>query len=98
MHFHDDSLFPETQDKLVITVAPYGPEWEPDDFAEDLPLSMDEHVQQAVDCFNAGATVLHIHVRELDVARTLGALDIGGFPGVTTTASVNGKPMPDTWK
>ncbi|MER2222567.1 MAG: 3-keto-5-aminohexanoate cleavage protein, partial [Rhodococcus sp. (in: high G+C Gram-positive bacteria)] len=66
MHFHDDSLFPETQDKLVITVAPYGPEWEPDDFAEDLPLSMDEHVQQAVDCFNAGATVLHIHVRELD--------------------------------
>src|SRR3546814_18626844 len=27
---------------------------------------MDEHVQQAVDCFNAGATVLHIHVRELD--------------------------------
>jgi uncharacterized protein (DUF849 family) len=27
---------------------------------------MDEHVQQAVDCWNAGATVLHIHVRELD--------------------------------
>ena len=27
---------------------------------------MDEHVQAAVDCYNAGATVLHIHVRELD--------------------------------
>lgn len=27
---------------------------------------MDEHVQAAVDCHNAGATVLHIHVRELD--------------------------------
>ncbi len=27
---------------------------------------MDQHVQQAVDCWNAGATVLHIHVRELD--------------------------------
>ncbi len=66
MHFHDDALFPEVQEKLVITAAPYGPEWEPDDFREDLPLTMDEHVQAAVDCYNAGATVLHIHVRELD--------------------------------
>ena len=66
MHFLDDSLFPENQEKLVITAAPYGPEWEPADFPEDLPLTMDEHVQQAVDCYNAGATVLHIHVRELD--------------------------------
>ncbi|MGW4737260.1 3-keto-5-aminohexanoate cleavage protein [Nocardia xishanensis] len=66
MHFHDDSLFPENQEKLVITAAPYGPEWELDDFREDLPLTMDEHVQAAVDCYNAGATVLHIHVRELD--------------------------------
>ncbi|MFE4530453.1 3-keto-5-aminohexanoate cleavage protein [Streptomyces anulatus] len=66
MHFLDDALFPENQEKLVITSAPYGPEWEPDDFREDLPLSMDEHVQQAVDCYEAGATVLHIHVRELD--------------------------------
>ncbi|KQZ75198.1 3-keto-5-aminohexanoate cleavage protein [Nocardioides sp. Root151] len=66
MYFHDDSLFPENQEKLVITAAPYGPEWEPADFPEDLPLTMDQHVQQAVDCWNAGATVLHIHVRELD--------------------------------
>ena len=66
MHFHDDALFPEIQDKLVITCAPYGPEWELDDFREDLPLTIDEHVQQAVDCYEAGATVLHIHVRELD--------------------------------
>ena len=65
MHFHDDSLFPENQEKLVIQAAPYGPEWLPGD-AEDLPLTMDEHVQAAVDCYNAGATVLHIHVRELD--------------------------------
>ena len=27
---------------------------------------MDEQVQKAVDCYNAGATVLHLHVRELD--------------------------------
>ncbi|MFD7782321.1 3-keto-5-aminohexanoate cleavage protein [Streptomyces nojiriensis] len=65
MHFHDDSLFPENQEKLVIQAAPYGPEWLPGD-ADDLPLTMDEHVQAAVDCHNAGATVLHIHVRELD--------------------------------
>jgi uncharacterized protein (DUF849 family) len=65
VHFHDDSLFPENQEKLVIQAAPYGPEWLPGD-AEDLPLTMDEHVQAAVDCYNAGATVLHIHVRELD--------------------------------
>lgn len=66
MHFHDDALFPEKQEKLVITAAPYGPEWELDDFREDLPLTMEQHIQQAVDCFDAGATVLHIHVRELD--------------------------------
>ncbi|MGW5473541.1 3-keto-5-aminohexanoate cleavage protein [Streptomyces chartreusis] len=65
MHFHDDSLFPENQEKLVIQAAPYGPEWLPGD-ADDLPLTMAEHVQAAVDCYNAGATVLHIHVRELD--------------------------------
>ena len=46
MHFHDDALFPEVQEKLVITAAPYGPEWEPADFREDLPLTMDEHVQR----------------------------------------------------
>lgn len=66
MNFIDGSLFPENQEKLVITVAPYGPEWLPADFPEDIPVSMDQHVQKAVDCYNAGATVLHIHVRELD--------------------------------
>jgi uncharacterized protein (DUF849 family) len=66
MQFLDDSLHPENQDKLVITVAPYGPEWMPSDFPEDIPMTMDEHIQKAVDCSNAGATVLHLHVRELD--------------------------------
>jgi uncharacterized protein (DUF849 family) len=27
---------------------------------------MEEQIQKAVDCYNAGATVLHLHVRELD--------------------------------
>jgi uncharacterized protein (DUF849 family) len=66
MHFLDGSLFPENQQKLVITVAPYGPEWLPSDFPEDIPVTMEEHIQKAVDCYNAGATVLHVHVRELD--------------------------------
>src|SRR3974390_1773390 len=66
MHFQDGALFPENMEKLVITVAPYGPEWMPADYPEDIPVSMDEHVQKAVDCYNAGATVLHVHVREAD--------------------------------
>jgi len=66
MNFLDGSLFPENQDKLVITAAPYGPEWIPSDFPEDIPVTMDAQVQKAVDCYNAGATVLHLHVRELD--------------------------------
>jgi uncharacterized protein (DUF849 family) len=66
MNFLDGSLFPENQDKLVITAAPYGPEWLPSDFPEDIPVTMEEQVQKAVDCYNAGATVLHLHCRELD--------------------------------
>ena len=66
MNFIDGSLFPENQEKLVITCAPYGPEWMPADFPEDIPVTMDEQVRKAVDCYNAGATVLHLHVRELD--------------------------------
>lgn len=66
MNFLDGSLFPENQDKLVITAAPYGPEWIPSDFPQDIAITMEEQVQKAVDCYNAGATVLHLHVRELD--------------------------------
>ena len=66
MNFIDGSLYPENQEKLVITVAPYGPQFEVSDFPEDIPLTMEAHVQKAVDCYNAGATVLHLHVRELD--------------------------------
>ncbi|MFM0060922.1 3-keto-5-aminohexanoate cleavage protein [Paraburkholderia phytofirmans] len=66
MHFFDDSLHPENMEKVVITVAPYGPEWMPADFPEDIPVTMEEQIQKAVDCYDAGATVLHLHVRELD--------------------------------
>ena len=65
MQFQDDSLLPENQQPLVIQVAPYGPEFLPGD-SDDIPLTMAEQVQKAVDCYNAGATVLHLHVRESD--------------------------------
>lgn len=66
MHFLDGHLYPENQDKLIITAAPYGPEWIPSDYPEDIPVSMQAQIQKAVDCYNAGATVLHLHVREED--------------------------------
>jgi uncharacterized protein (DUF849 family) len=65
MQFLDDSLLPENQEPLVIQVAPYAPSFFPRD-SDDIPVTMDEQVQKAVDCWNAGATVLHVHVRELD--------------------------------
>ena len=34
--------------------------------SDDIPLTMEDQVQKAVDCYNAGATVLHVHVREPD--------------------------------
>ncbi|MGD9946736.1 MAG: 3-keto-5-aminohexanoate cleavage protein [Burkholderiaceae bacterium] len=65
MEFMHDSLRPENQEKLVIQAAPFGPTWLPGD-TDDLPITMDQQVQRAVDCWNAGATVLHVHVREED--------------------------------
>ena len=66
MYFTDDSLLPENQAPLMITAAPYGPIWMPEDCTPEqkLPVTWDEQVQVAVDCFNAGATLLHIHVRD----------------------------------
>ncbi|WP_095151927.1 3-keto-5-aminohexanoate cleavage protein [Pseudomonas sp. Irchel s3b5] len=66
MNFLDGHLFVENQQPLIITAAPYAPSWQPSDFPEDIPVSMADQVQKAVDCYNAGATVLHLHVRELD--------------------------------
>ena len=66
MHFLDGHLFPENQQPLIITAAPYAPGWLPGDFPEDIPVTMQDQIQKAVDCYHAGATVLHLHVRELD--------------------------------
>jgi uncharacterized protein (DUF849 family) len=61
MYYTDDSILPENMAPLIITVAPFGPQWLPGD--ADIPVTWDEQVQTAVDCWNAGATVLHVHVR-----------------------------------
>jgi uncharacterized protein (DUF849 family) len=66
MNLLDGHLFPENQPPLIITAAPYAPGWLPGDFPDDIPVTMEAQVQKAVDCYNAGATVLHLHVREPD--------------------------------
>ncbi len=63
MYFTFDSLFPENMQPTIITAAPFGPEWLKGD-VEDLPITWDEQVQAAKDCYNAGATMLHVHVRD----------------------------------
>ena len=75
MNFLDGHLFPENQQPLIITAAPYAPGWLPSDFPEDIPVTMEAQIQKAVDCYNAGATVLHLHVRELDGKGSKGAQD-----------------------
>src|SRR5262245_19556436 len=64
MYFTNDSMLPENQQPLIITVAPYGPQWLPSDYPEDIPVTWEQQTQKAVDCYNAGATVLHLHVRD----------------------------------
>ncbi|MGB6062984.1 MAG: 3-keto-5-aminohexanoate cleavage protein [Candidatus Aquilonibacter sp.] len=64
-YFTDDSLLPENMAPLIITAAPYAAPWMPQDAPPGyIPVSWDEQVQAAVDCFNAGARILHIHVRD----------------------------------
>ena len=75
MYYTDDSILPENMEPLIITAAPYGPEWLPGD--ADIPVTWDEQVQAAVDCYNAGATMLHVHVR--DPATGHGSLDFEQF-------------------
>jgi len=60
---------------LIITVAPFGPAWLPGD--ADIPVSWDEQVQAAVDCYNAGATMLHVHVRDPQTGK--GSVDFDQF-------------------
>jgi uncharacterized protein (DUF849 family) len=74
VYYTDDSLYPENMQPLVITAAPYGPTWLPGD-AEDVAVSWDEQVQAAVDCYNAGATMLHLHVRDPETGHLSANID-----------------------
>jgi uncharacterized protein (DUF849 family) len=75
MYFTDDSILPENMQPLIITAAPYGPEWLPGD--ADIPVTWDEQVQAAVDCYNAGATMLHVHVRNPETGK--GSIDFDQY-------------------
>jgi uncharacterized protein (DUF849 family) len=63
-YYSDDSLLPENMEKLIIKAAPWGPQWLPGDFSDDIAVSWDDQVKKAVECQKAGASVLHIHVRD----------------------------------
>ena len=75
MYFTDNALLPENQDPLVITAAPWGPAWIPSDYPEDIAVSWDDQVQKAVNCYNAGATILHIHCRDPKTGKVAKVLD-----------------------
>ena len=53
MNFLDGHLFPENQQPLIITAAPYAPSWLPSDFPGEIAVTMEEQIQKAVDCYNA---------------------------------------------
>jgi uncharacterized protein (DUF849 family) len=74
MRFTDDALYPENMQPLIITAAPFGPSWLPGD-TTDIAVTWDEQVQAAVDCYNAGATVLHLHVRNPATGRLTAKLE-----------------------
>ena len=76
MYYTDDSILPECMQPLIITAAPYGPAWLPGD-ASDIALTWDQQVQAAVDCYNAGATMLHFHVR--NPATGMGSTDFSQY-------------------
>ena len=64
MQFLDDSLLPGTSSRWSSRSRLAGRV--PARRFRRHPVTMAEQVQKAVDCWNAGATVLYVHVREAD--------------------------------
>ena len=56
--------------RTLITVAPTGAEAEKAE-APALPVTLDELVQTAKECREAGAAVIHVHIRDDDARPTL---------------------------
>jgi 3-keto-5-aminohexanoate cleavage enzyme len=52
-----------TTPKLIVTVAPTGP-YHGKEANQNLPLQPEEIAQSAYDCWNAGASVVHIHAKD----------------------------------
>ena len=48
MNFLDGHLYPENQQPLVITAAPYAPGWIPADCPADIPITMEEQLRFAI--------------------------------------------------
>ena len=70
MYFTSDSMLPENQQPLMITVAPFGSQCVPADYPEEISVSWKDQVQDAVDCYNAGATVLQVQMRDPKTGHT----------------------------
>jgi 3-keto-5-aminohexanoate cleavage enzyme len=64
----------------LITVAPTGAESRKEDVPA-LPVTLDELVAEAVACEAAGASVVHVHIRDNDAAPTL---DLGRLTDTVT--------------
>ncbi len=68
-------------EKLIITAAITGSR-NMRDIAPYIPITPEEIVQSAVECWNAGASIVHIHVR--DPKTGLGTQDLAIFRQVVT--------------
>ena len=68
-------------EKLIITAAITGSR-NMRDIALYIPITPEEIVQSAVECWNAGASIVHIHVR--DPKTGLGTQDLSIFRQVVT--------------
>ncbi len=90
--------------KVIITAAITGSRITRD-VAPHIPIGPDEIVQSSVECWNAGASIVHIHVR--DPKTGLGTQDLGLFRQVVeplrektdlllclTTSGIPGRNLP----
>ncbi len=64
------AMAPISADRLLITVAPTGAETTKDDCPQ-LPTTLDELVETAIACEAAGASMIHVHIRDGEHRPTL---------------------------
>jgi len=94
----------EPMDKVIITAAITGSRITRD-IAPNIPYTPDEIIQSSIECWNAGASIVHIHVR--DPKTGLGTQDLELFRQVVdplrektdlvlclTTSGIAGRNLP----